>query len=74
MGNKMLYDAISEFSKKFGTHKFNDDKNHDEYMKLVDMCIECGKIYECNREQFSTHGRLDAAIVYESNRRRFCNI
>lgn len=74
MANKQLYDAITEFSNKFGAHRFNDDKNHDEYMKLVDMCIECGKIHECNRQEFSTHGRLDAAIIYEDNRHMFCNI
>ena len=67
-----LYNAITDYAEKYGAHKFNDDENHAEYMKLVDICVKCGLIPECNREEFSTHGRLSAAIAYESNRIMFC--
>lgn len=67
-----LYNAITEFSEKYGAHKFNDDENHAKYMELVNKCIMCGLIPECNRKEFSTHGRLTAAIAYESNRIVFC--
>ena len=73
MKNGELYDAITNFSNKYGCHKFNDDENHAEYMKLVDMSIECGLMPKVNRKEFSTHGRLNAAIYYEDNRYRFCN-
>lgn len=71
--NQELYNAITDFSKKYGSHKFNDDQNHKEYMELVDMCIKHGKIPECNRKEYSTHGRLNAAIAYTDNRFEFCS-
>lgn len=73
--NKMeeeIYNAITEFSNKYGYHRFNDDKNHKEYMNLVDMCINAGMIPKENRNEFSTHGRLETAIIYIDNRIRFC--
>lgn len=73
MKHRELYDAITNFANKYGCHKFNDDENHAEYMKLVDMSIECGLIPKANRKEFSTHGRLTAAICYRDNRYRFCN-
>nr|DAJ66690.1 MAG TPA: hypothetical protein [Caudoviricetes sp.] len=74
--NKMqewLYNAITDFSTKYGCHKFNDDENHKTYMNLVDMCINAGLIPEANRNEFSTHGRLEASIIYADNRVRFCS-
>lgn len=72
MMNDALYNAITDFSDKYGCHKFNDDENHQAYLKLVDMCVECGKIHPRNRNEFSTHGYLDAAIIYVSDRLEFC--
>lgn len=71
--NKMLYDAITNFTDIYGYHKFNNEENHCAYMKLVDMCINFGKIPEANRNAFSTHGLLNAAITYNSDRERFCS-
>lgn len=69
---KSLYNAITDFSNKYGCHRFNDEENHRKYMQLVDMCIDVGLIPKVNRNEFSTHGRLKAAIVYTDNRIRFC--
>jgi len=69
---KELYDAITDFRIKCGRRKFNDDENMTEYRNLVDMSIKCGLIPECNRNEFSTHAELTAAIAYESNRIVFC--
>lgn len=69
---KKLYDEITDFSIKYGSRKFNNDENMVAYMNLVDISIACGLIPECNRKEFSTHGRLTAAIAYESNRIAFC--
>ena len=41
-------------------------------MQLVDMCVDVGLIPKVNRNEFSTHGRLKAAIIYTDNRIRFC--
>lgn len=68
-----LYKAITNFSEKYGYHKFNDEENHEEYMNLVDMCVDIGLIPKVNRTEFSTHSRLNAAISYVDNRIRFCN-
>lgn len=73
MRHRHLYNAITNFVNKYGYHKFNNDENHAEYMRLVDMSIECGLIPKVNRNEFSTHGRLNAAICYEDNRYRFCD-
>lgn len=73
MKHKYLYNAITNFANKYGCHKFSDNENHAEYMRLVDMSIECGLIPKVNRKEFSTHGRLTAAIAYKDNRCRFCN-
>ena len=73
MKHRELYDAITNFATKYGCHTFNDDENHEEYMKLVDMSIECGLMTKVNRKEFTTHGRLTAAICYRDNRYRFCN-
>lgn len=73
MKNIILYNEITKFSKKYGYHKFNDEKNHAEYMKLVDMCITLGIIHPANREEFSTHSCLDSAIIYVDNRYKFCS-
>lgn len=70
--HKELYDAITDFQIKYGRRKFNDEENMVAYMNLVDISIKCGLIPECNRKEFSTHGRLTAAITYESNRIAFC--
>lgn len=70
--HRELYNTITEFSSKYGYHKFNDDENHREYMQLVDMCINAGLIPQANRNEFSTHGRLETAIIYADNRIRFC--
>ena len=40
--HRNLYNAITEFSNKYGCHKFNNDENHREYMQLVDMCVDVG--------------------------------
>lgn len=74
MFNKELFDIITEFSDVFGNRKFNDDDNMNAYMQLVDKCIEFGNIPECNRKEFSTHGRLTAAISYTDNRYKFCTL
>ena len=70
--HKELYNAITTFSTKYGSRKFNDCENMKEYDKLVDLCIKFGKIPECNRKEYSTHSALNAAIVYISNRVTFC--
>lgn len=72
--NELFYDAITNFSNTYGYHKFNDEVNHYAYMKLVDMSITFGKIPEANRNEFSTHGLLNAAITYDSDRERFCSL
>lgn len=69
-----IYKAIIEFSNKYGALKFNDGVNINAYMKIVDMCIGAGLIPKQNRKEFSTHGRLSAAIAYECNRLAFCNM
>ena len=68
----LLYDRITKFAQRYGCHRFNDAENHNECMNLVDQCLVCGLIPVVNRNEFSTHGCLEAAIVYEDNRRRFC--
>lgn len=68
-----LYNKITHFANAYGCHRFNDDRNHDAYMQLVDLCIKNGIINKSNRNEFSTHGCLNAAIIYESNRIEFCN-
>lgn len=73
MMNEALYNAITDFSNKYGCHRFNDEENHQAYIELVDMCVECGKIHTCNRNAFSTHGCLESAIIYVSDRQRFCH-
>lgn len=70
--HRELYSTITEFSSKYGYHKLNDGENHREYMQLVDICINAGLIPQANRNEFSTHGRLEAAIIYADNRIRFC--
>lgn len=72
MRYKEFYNATTEFAAKFKCHQFNDEENHREYMKLVDLCIKCGTMPECSREDFSTQGELIAAITYEFVRYRFC--
>lgn len=72
MKHKELYDAITDFRIKYGSRKFNDDENMTAYRNLVDMSIKCGIIPECNRKEYSTHGRLMAPITYEGNRIAFC--
>ena len=67
-----LYNAITNFSEKYGSLKFNSDDNVSEYKKLVDLSIKYEKIPECNRYEYSTHGRLLATITYQDNRERFC--
>ena len=67
-----LYNEITTFANRYGSRKFNDYENMKEYDKLVDLCIKCGKIPECNRKEYSTHSELNAAIVYISNRVAFC--
>lgn len=73
MKNRKLYDAITEFSYTHGCQKFNDDDNMAAYDKLVEESINCGLIPEANRKEYSTHGRLMAAIAYEYNRYSYCN-
>jgi len=70
--HKELYNAITTFANKYGSRKFNDDENMKEYNKLVDLCIKCSVIPECNRKEYSTHNELTAAIAYESNRIAIC--
>ena len=72
--NPELYTAITNFADKYGRHTFSDEENHEDYMKLVDMCVEAGLIHPANRHEFSTHSRLDAAIIYEDNRHSFCSM
>lgn len=73
MRHEKLFQMITDFSNKHGSVKHNDSENLHDYMKLVDCCIECGLIPKCNREEFSTHGILLAAITYESDRYEFCD-
>lgn len=73
MKHKNIFDAITNFENVYKYHKFNDPKNHNAYMELVSMCIDAGLIPECNKYEFSTHGRLTAAITYIDNRESFCN-
>lgn len=70
--HKELYNAITTFANKYGSRKFNDCENMKEYNNLVDLCIKCGTIPECNRKEYSTHSALNSAIVYVSNRELFC--
>ncbi len=67
-----LYRKIERFSLKFGSRKFNDAKNMEEYDKLVDLSIKCGLIPEENRHEYSTHGSLEAAIIYLDDRQKYC--
>ena len=71
MNRVKLYHAITNYAKRYGCHKFNNEENHSEYMKIVDMCIGVGLIPKVNRTEFSTHSRLTAAITYVDNRIRF---
>lgn len=68
-----LYAAITDFAETYGSHKFNDPENHAAYMKIVNLCILEGKLHPANRKEFSTHGRITAAIAYLSDRERFCH-
>ena len=70
--HKELYNAITTFANNYGSRKFNDCENMKEYNNLVDLCIKCGTIPECNRKEYSTHSALNSAIVYVSNRELFC--
>ena len=74
MINMELYNAITEFADRFGSVKWNNDECVSAYKNLVDLCITAGKIPECNRKEPSTHGCLKAAISYEDNRQRFCEV
>lgn len=49
VSRKSLYNSITDFSNKYGCHRFNDEENHREYMQLVDMCIDAGLIPKVNR-------------------------
>lgn len=71
--NRELYDSITEFSNQYGYLRFNNSDNLKAYDELVDKCIKANKIPKANRKEYSTHGRLGAAIVYESNREMFCS-
>lgn len=71
--NEELYNAITKFSNKYGCLRFNDDDNLNAYNDLVNKCIKEGKIPEANSREYSTHGCLSAAIIYEDNRCRFCS-
>ena len=73
MRHEKLFQMITDFSNKHGSVRPNDSENLHDYMKLVDGCIECGLIPKCNREEFSMHDRLRAAITYKGNRYAFCN-
>lgn len=74
MINLELYNAITDYAEKYGRLKFNDAKNVSVYQDLVDLCVDAGKICEANSEEYSTHGRLLAAISYESDRYAFCEV
>lgn len=50
VSRKSLYNAITDFSNKYGCHRFNDEENHREYMQLVDMCIDAGLIPKVNEK------------------------
>lgn len=67
-----LYDAISDFAEEYKQLKWNDDDNVAAFRELVDMSIQLGKIPEANRNEPSTWGGLQAAVVYYDNRLRFC--
>ena len=58
-----LYNKITNFANIYGCHRFNDDTNHEAYMQLVDCCIKNGIFHEQNRNEFSTHGCLESAII-----------
>ena len=70
--NKELFDAITEFSIKYRSLKWNDDENVKAFRNLVDMSIKAGKIPECNRNEPSTWGALQASVTYYNNRLSFC--
>ena len=65
--------SITKFSNQYGCLRFNDDINFNAYNDLVNKCIKDGKIPEANRKEYSTHGCLGAAIIYEDNRCKFCS-
>lgn len=67
-----FYDAITDFATEFKQLAWNDDENVAAFRELVDMAIAFGKIPEANRNEPSTWGRLQAAVVYYDNRLRFC--
>jgi hypothetical protein len=70
--NNRLYDAITAFADKWGSVRMDVPECKADYDALVSVCIETGKIPECNRKEYSTHGSLRACIVYESDRARWC--
>lgn len=67
-----FYDAITDFATEFKQLAWNDDENVAAFRELVDMAIAFGKIPEANRNEPSTWGGLQAAVVYYDNRLRFC--
>lgn len=67
-----FYDAITDFATEFKQLAWNDEENVAAFRELVDMAIAFGKIPEANRNEPSTWGRLQAAVVYYDNRLRFC--
>lgn len=72
MVNKELFNAISNFAERYRSLKWNDDENVAAFRNLVDLSIKAGKIPECNRNEPSTWGCLQAAVTYYSDRLRFC--
>lgn len=67
-----LFDAISDFAEEYKQLAWNDDENVAAFRELVDMAIAFGKIPEANRNEPSTWGGLQAAVIYYDNRLRFC--
>lgn len=70
--NKELFDAITDFSIEYRSLKWNDDENVKAFRHLVDLSIKAGKIPECNRNEPSTWGALQASVTYYNNRLSFC--
>lgn len=70
--NMELFEAITEYSKKYHSLKWNDDENVKAFRNLVDMSIKAGKIPECNRNEPSTWSRLKASVTYYNDRLSFC--